>query len=167
MCADPFGAAMWSWFSRGRLEPSDGDSHAEGIGQTRVTKNLEGVEVDLAYRISDQEALTLVHHLLREEGLCLGLSSGVNLAGAVRFARERGRGQTIVTVLCDSGQKYQSRIYNREWLAARDLDPDRPVESVHWRPTQARNLSKWTDFPKKAATPLRNEFKNLAGFWAI
>ena len=116
VCADPFGAAMWSWFTNGNTDTNDGDSFAEGIGQCRVTKNLEGIVVDRAYRIADQPALTIVYQLLREEGLFLGLSSGINLAGAVRFAWERGPGQTIVTLLCDSGLKYQSKLFNPTWL---------------------------------------------------
>jgi cysteine synthase A len=130
VCADPYGAAMWSWFTNGNLETNDGDSIAEGIGQGRVTKNVEGVKVDRAYRISDQIGLTIVYQLLREEGLFLGLSSGINVAGAVRFAKESGRGQTIVTILCDSGQKYQSTLFNRDWLASNHLDPDLPLESI-------------------------------------
>jgi cysteine synthase A len=130
VCADPFGAAMWSWFTQGHTDVKDGDSEAEGIGQTRVTKNLEGISVDQAYRIPDQDALTIVYQLLREEGLFLGLSSGINLAGAVRLARERGPGQTIVTLLCDSGAKYQSKLFNSEWLMAHQLDPNRPIETV-------------------------------------
>ena len=130
VCADPYGAAMWSWFTNGNLDTNDGDSYAEGIGQTRVTKNLEGIAVDQAYRIGDQEALSIVYQLLREEGLFLGLSSGVNLAGALRFARERGPGRTIVTILCDSGHKYQSKLFNAEWLAAHGLDPNRTIESL-------------------------------------
>jgi cysteine synthase A len=128
VCADPFGAAMWSWFTNGNTDIKDGDSFAEGIGQTRVTKNLEGIVVDRAYRIKDQSALTIVYQLLREEGLFLGLSSGINIAGAVRFAKEGGPGQTIVTLLCDSGLKYQSRLFNPAWLKAHDLDPGRPIE---------------------------------------
>jgi cysteine synthase A len=120
-CADPFGAAMWSWFTRGTLERTEGDSEAEGIGQTRVTKNLEGISVDRAYCISDQEALAIVYQLLREEGVFLGLTSGVNIAGAVRLARELGPGQTIVTPLCDSGHRYQSKFFNPAWLAAHQL----------------------------------------------
>src|SRR6266550_4038646 len=85
VCADPYGAAMWSWFTNGNLETNDGDSIAEGIGQGRVTKNVEGTKVDRAYRIPDQIGLTIVYQLLREEGLFLGLSSGINVAGAVRF----------------------------------------------------------------------------------
>ena len=121
VCPDPYGAAMWSWFTHGHTEIQDGDSFAEGIGQCRVTKNLENVVVDRAYRIPDQEALTVIHQLLREEGLFLGLSSGINIAGAIRFARERGSGQCVVTILCDSGAKYQSKIFNPEWLAAHNL----------------------------------------------
>jgi cysteine synthase len=130
VCADPYGAAMWSWFCNGTTETKDGDSYAEGIGQTRVTKNLEGIVVDQAYRISDQAALTLVYQLLREEGLFLGLSSGINIAGAARFAKERGPGQIIVTILCDSGHKYQSKLFNAEWLAAHSLDPNQAIESI-------------------------------------
>jgi cysteine synthase A len=130
VCADPYGAAMWSWFTNGNTDTNDGDSFAEGIGQGRVTKNIEGITVDKAYRIDDQTALTIVYQLLREEGLFLGLSSGINIAGAVRFAKERGPGQTIVTILCDSGHKYQSTLFNREWLTTKHLDPGLPLESV-------------------------------------
>jgi cysteine synthase len=130
VCADPYGAAMWSWFTNGNLDTNDGDSIAEGIGQSRITKNVEGTRVDRAYRIPDQIGLTIVYQLLREEGLFLGLSSGINVAGAVRLAKESGRGQTIATILCDSGQKYQSTLFNRDWLASNHLDPDLPLESV-------------------------------------
>jgi len=130
VCADPYGAAMWSWFTNGNTDTKDGDSFAEGIGQCRVTKNLEGLCIDRAYRIADQPALTIIHQLLREEGLFLGLSSGINLAGAVRFARERGPGQTIVTLLCDSGLKYQSKLFNLAWLQEHHLDPHLPLESI-------------------------------------
>ncbi len=130
VCADPYGAAMWSWFTNGNTDTKDGDSHAEGIGQTRVTKNLEDISVDRAYRVSDQAALTMVYQLLREEGLFLGLSSGINIAGAARFANERGPGQIIVTILCDSGHKYQSKLFNAEWLVVHGLDPNLPIESV-------------------------------------
>ena len=118
----------------GRLRPGStinvGDSYAEGIGQMRVTKNLEGIQVDQAYRIEDQLALSIVYQLLREEGLFLGLSSGINLAGALRFAKERGPGQTIVTILCDSGLKYQSKLFNAQWLAAHGLDPNRTIDTA-------------------------------------
>jgi cysteine synthase A len=130
VCADPYGAGMWSWFKHRNLDTKDGDSYAEGIGSVRVTKILEDISMDEAYRISDQPALTIINHLLREEGLFVGLSTGINLAGAVRLARERGPGQIIVTILCDSGVKYMSKIFNRDWLKAHNLDPDLPIESV-------------------------------------
>jgi cysteine synthase A len=113
---------------------NDGDFFAEGIGQGRVTKNIEGIAVDRAWRIPDQDALTILYQLLREEGLFLGLSSGINVAGAVRLALERGPGQTIVTVLCDSGAKYQSRIFNPEWLAANGLRTDLSVDVLVGKP---------------------------------
>jgi len=130
VCADPFGAAMWSWFTNSNTDTKDGDSEAEGIGQSRVTKNLGGIIVDRAYRIPDQVALTIVYQLLREEGIFLGLSSGINIAGAVRLARERGPGQTIVTLLCDSGHKYQSKLFNPTWLNEHILNPNLPIESI-------------------------------------
>src|SRR4029078_9430803 len=129
-CADPYGAAMWSWFTNGNTETHDGVSFAEGIGQSRVTKNLDGLAVDGAWRIPDQEALTILYQLLREEGLFLGLSSGINIAGAVRFALERGQGQTIATILCDSGAKYQSKLFNPEWQAANGLRADVSVDTL-------------------------------------
>jgi len=130
VCADPYGAAMWSWFTHGNTDTKDGDSYAEGIGQCRVTKNLEGIVIDRAYRIKDQTALTIVYQLLREEGLFVGLSSGINIAGSVALAKERGAGQTIVTLLCDSGMKYQSKLFNLAWLKEHSLNPNLPVESV-------------------------------------
>jgi cysteine synthase A len=133
VCADPYGAAMWSWFTRGNLDDDDGDSFAEGIGQSRVTKNIEGMAVDKAYRIDDQTALSVVYQLLREEGLFLGLSSGINVAGAVKYAFDRGPGVTIVTILCDSGAKYQSKLFNGEWLSANGLDPEVSVVTVFER----------------------------------
>jgi len=130
VCADPFGAAMWSWFTNHNLETNDGDSFAEGIGQGRVTKNLEGLAVDCAYRIEDQAAFTVIQQLRREEGIFLGLSSGINIAGAARYARERGPGQTIVTILCDAGHKYISKLYNLEWTKTNQLRDDLPLESL-------------------------------------
>ena len=130
VCADPYGAAMWSWFTNGNTETDDGDSFAEGIGQMRVTKNIEGIHVDKAYRIDDQTAVSIVYQLLREEGLFLGLSSGINIGGAVRFAQDHGPGATIVTILCDSGHKYQSKLFNEAWLKANDLDPDFPIDKA-------------------------------------
>ena len=95
-----------------------------------MTRNLEGVSADRAYRVSDQAALTVVYQLLREEGLFLGLSSGINIVGAARFAKEAGPGQTIVTILCDSGHKYQSKIFNPDWLIAHGLDIGQPIDSI-------------------------------------
>jgi cysteine synthase A len=129
-CADPYGAAMWSWFTNGNTDTNDGDSFAEGIGQSRVTKNIEGLAVDRAWRIPDQDALTILYQLLREEGLFLGLSSGINIAGAVRLALERGPGQTIATILCDTGARYQSRLFNPDWLTANGLRTDVSVETL-------------------------------------
>jgi cysteine synthase A len=127
VCADPYGAAMYSWFKNGDLKTKDGDSFAEGIGQTRVTENLKDIVIDDAYRVTDQSALSIVYQLMREEGIFVGLSSGINVAGALRLAREGGPGQVIVTLLCDSGIRYMSRIFNREWLQAHGLDPNQPV----------------------------------------
>lgn len=127
VCADPYGAAMWSWFTNGNTDTDDGDSFAEGIGQGRVTKNLEGITVDKAYRIDDQTALSIVYQLLHEEGLFLGLSSGINIGGALRYAQEHGPGKTIVTILCDSGHKYQSKLFNPAWLKENGLDPKLPL----------------------------------------
>jgi cysteine synthase A len=127
VCADPYGAAMYSWFKNGDLKTKDGDSFAEGIGQTRVTENLKGIVIDDAYRVTDQLALSIVYQLLREEGIFVGLSSGINVAGALRLAQEGGPGQVIVTLLCDSGIRYMSRIFNPEWLAAHRLDPNKPI----------------------------------------
>lgn len=129
-CADPCGAAMWNWFNKGVTEASEGDSVAEGIGQSRVTANIEGIPVDYAYRIDDQSALTLIRHLAKDEGLFLGLSSGINVGGAVRQAIEHGPGQVIVTILCDTGVKYQSKLNNSEWLAAQGLKEDLPLSTV-------------------------------------
>jgi len=124
-CADPPGAAMYCWFNDGKLE-SSGDSITEGIGQGRVTKNIENAPVDRAYRIPDRESVQMCFDLLEYEGLCLGASSGVNVAGAVRLARDLGPGKTIVTILCDSGTRYVSKLFNAEFLRAKGL----PVP--HW-----------------------------------
>ena len=133
-CADPYGAAMWSWFTNGNTDTNDGDSFAEGIGQSRVTKNLEGLAVDRAWRIPDQDALTILYQLLNEEGLFLGLSSGINIAGAVRLAIERGPGQTIATILCDTGARYQSKLFSPEWQAANGLRSDLSIETLLRKP---------------------------------
>ena len=127
VCADPYGAAMYSWFKQGDLKTKDGDSVAEGIGQTRVTENLKEILIDGAYRITDQTALSIVYQLMREEGIFVGLSSGINAAGALELAREGGPGQVIVTLLCDSGIRYMSKLFNPEWLRAHDLDPNLPI----------------------------------------
>ena len=118
--ADPFGAAMYSYFTSGELK-SQGSSITEGIGQGRVTKNVDGTPVDHAFQIPDAEALPIIFDLLREEGLCVGGSSGINVAGAVRLARELGPGHTIVTVLCDYGTRYQSKLFNPEFLREKGL----------------------------------------------
>lgn len=118
--ADPPGAALHSWFTRGVLE-SHGSSVTEGIGVNRITRNLEGLTVDHAWRIEDEEALALLFDLVREEGLSLGPSSGVNIAGAIRLARTLGPGKTIVTVLCDPGQRYAGKIYNPAFLRTRGI----------------------------------------------
>ncbi|WP_303980993.1 cysteine synthase A [Dongia mobilis] len=118
--ADPEGAALYSYFKTGELK-SSGSSITEGIGQGRITKNIEGMQVDCPYQIPDAEALPIVFDLLREEGLCLGGSSGINVAGAIRLAKELGPGHTIVTVLCDFGTRYQSKLFNPAFLLSKGL----------------------------------------------
>jgi cysteine synthase len=117
---DPEGAALYNYFARGELS-AEGSSVSEGIGQSRITANLDGLAVDTQFRVPDTEGLNWVRRLNAEEGLCLGLSSGINVAGAVRLAEQMGPGQTIVTILCDSGLRYLSTIYNAEWLAKKGL----------------------------------------------
>ena len=126
--ADPEGAALYNYYAHGELK-SEGNSITEGIGQGRITANLEGVEVDRAYQIPDSEALPYVFDLLEHEGLCLGGSSGINVAGAVRLARDLGPGKTIVTILCDFGNRYQSKLFSPQFLSAKGL----PVP--HWLQT--------------------------------
>jgi cysteine synthase A len=118
--ADPKGAALYSYYTTGVLK-AEGSSITEGIGQGRITKNLEGAPVDLAFQIPDEEAIPLVFDLIQHEGLCLGGSSGVNVAGAIRLARELGPGRTIVTILCDCGTRYQSRLFNPEFLRSKSI----------------------------------------------
>jgi len=118
--ADPLGAAIYSWIKTGKLE-SHGSSITEGIGQGRVTANLKDAPIDDAYEIPDSEALPLIFDLLEHEGLCLGGSSGINVAGAIRMAREMGPGHTIVTMLCDYGNRYQSKLFNPEFLKGKGL----------------------------------------------
>jgi cysteine synthase len=129
--ADPFGSALYSYYTTGVLK-AEGSSITEGIGQGRITKNLEGAPIDVAYRISDTDAVETVFALTREEGLCVGASTGINVAGAVQLARELGPGHTIVTILCDSGTRYQSRLFNPAFLESKSL----PVPS--WlKPTKS------------------------------
>mgnify|MGYP000569076605 FL=1 len=118
--ADPGGSKIFSWVKSGELE-TEGGSITEGIGQGRVTKNLEGADLEDAFRIGDPEALDVLYKLAAEEGLCLGGSSGINVAGAVRLARALGPGHTIVTMLCDYGNRYASKLYNPEFLRSKDL----------------------------------------------
>ncbi len=118
--ADPGGAALYSFYTTGELK-AEGTSITEGIGQGRITANLEGIEVDKAYRINDDEALHILFKLVEEEGLCLGGSAGINVAGAIRLAHDLGPGHTIVTILCDYGNRYQSKLYNPEFLRGKGL----------------------------------------------
>jgi cysteine synthase A len=118
--ADPEGAALYSYYTTGELH-AEGSSITEGIGQGRITANLEGIRPDMAWRIPDSEALPIVFDLLAEEGLCLGGSSGINVAGAIRMAHEMGPGHRIVTVLCDYGTRYQSKLFNPDFLRAKGL----------------------------------------------
>jgi len=118
--ADPHGSALYSWVRTGKLE-AQGSSITEGIGTTRITANLEGTPIDDAVRIGDQDAVTMVYRLLREEGLYVGGSTGINVAAAVAVARKLGRGHTIVTLLCDRGSLYFARLFNPAWLAAKGL----------------------------------------------
>ena len=123
--ADPLGAAIYSWIKTGELK-SHGSSITEGIGQNRVTANLEGAPIDDAYEIPDEEMLPIVFDLMEFEGLCLGGSTGINVAGAVRMAKEMGPGHTIVTILADCGSRYQSKLFNPEFLKAKGLP------APHW-----------------------------------
>lgn len=118
--ADPFGAALYSYYTTGELK-AEGASITEGIGQGRITANLENAPIDAAYRIADQEALEIVFALAENEGLLLGGSSGINIAGAMRLARELGPGHTIVTILCDGGARYASKLFNAEFLRSQNL----------------------------------------------
>jgi cysteine synthase A len=123
--ADPMGAAIYSWIKTGQLH-AEGSSITEGIGQGRVTANLEGAPIDDAFQIPDEEALPIIFDLLEHEGLCMGGSTGINIAGAIRMAKQMGPGHTIVTVLCDYGTRYQSKLFNPEFLRSKNL----PVP--HW-----------------------------------
>ncbi len=134
--ADPHGSAIYSFYTNGVLN-SEGSSITEGIGQGRITANLEGAPVDLAYRIEDEEAVRIVFDLVETEGLLLGGSSGVNVAGAIRLARELGPGKRIVTILCDSGARYASKLFNPAFLREKNL----PVPAWMTRSTKAPNVS--------------------------
>ncbi|GHF26844.1 cysteine synthase A [Kordiimonas sediminis] len=118
--ADPMGAALYSYYTTGELK-SEGSSISEGIGQSRITGNLEGAPIDEAFQITDEVAVQLAFDLLQKEGLCVGTSSGVNVAGAIELAKKMGPGKTIVTTLCDSGLRYQSRLFNPEFLRDKGL----------------------------------------------
>jgi cysteine synthase len=118
--ADPMGAGMYHWVKHGELR-SEGTSITEGIGQNRITGNLEGAPIDDAFQVPDEEALPVLFALLREEGLCLGGSSGINVAGAMRLARQLGPGHTVVTILADAGTRYQSKLFNPAFLRGKNL----------------------------------------------
>ena len=117
---DPHGAALYNYYAHGELK-AEGSSVAEGIGQGRITANLEGAPIDTQFRISDEEGLHWVERLLADEGLCLGLSSGINVAGAVALGRQLGKDARVATILCDTGFRYLSSLYNAEWLRAKGL----------------------------------------------
>ena len=134
--ADPEGAALYSYYTSGKLE-APGTSITEGIGQGRITANLEGFTPDFSYRIPDAEALPIIFDLLMDEGLCMGGSTGINIAGAIRMAKDMGPGKTIVTILCDYGSRYQSKVYNPTFLREKGLPvpdwldrPARPIPPV-------------------------------------
>jgi cysteine synthase A len=118
--ADPMGAALYHYYKHGELK-AEGTSISEGIGQGRVTANLEGAEIDVPYQITDEEAIPVTFDLLKHDGFCVGLSSGINVAGAIRLAKELGPGHTIVTVLCDYGTRYHSKLFNPVFLREKGL----------------------------------------------
>jgi cysteine synthase A len=118
--SDPFGSGLYNYYQNGEMK-AEGNSITEGIGQGRITKNLENCPLDLSFQIDDNEALSIIFDLLKEEGLFLGGSSGINVAGAIKLAKELGPGKTIVTILCDSGQRYQSKIWNPVFLKSKNL----------------------------------------------
>jgi len=121
--ADPMGSGLYSYIKTGEINP-EGNSITEGIGNSRITANMEGAPIDDAMQIDDQECVRTVYRLLYEEGLFMGGSTGINVAAATRLAKQMGPGHTIVTILCDSGARYQSRLFNREWLASKGLSPE-------------------------------------------
>ena len=119
---DPYGAALYNYYAHGELK-AEGSSVAEGIGQGRITANLEGAPIDTQFRISDEDGLYWMRRLLAEEGLCLGLSSGINVAGAVALAQQLGKGSQVATILCDTGFRYLSTLYNADWMRSKNLPP--------------------------------------------
>jgi cysteine synthase A len=131
--ADPLGTKMYHWFKDGKLEPTEGDSITEGIGQGRITENLVGTTVDEPFLITDDKALPILFDVLRCEGLCLGGSSAINLAGAVRLAGKLGPGKTIVTILCDSGTRYASKLWNHAFLRDKQLPVPNWLETENTR----------------------------------
>lgn len=138
--ADPMGAALYSYYAHGEFA-STGTSITEGIGQGRITANLDGFTPDMNYQIPDEEALPLVFDLLQDEGLCLGGSSAVNIAGAMRMAKDMGPGHTIVTILCDYGTRYQSKLFNPEFLAEKGLpQPEWLTKELPTPPAVFENL---------------------------
>ncbi|MEY2988917.1 MAG: hypothetical protein RJB13_2438, partial [Pseudomonadota bacterium] len=123
VCVDPFGAAMYGWFKHKDLNDVMGGSITEGIGQVRVTKNIENAPIDDAYRIDDKPIIEMVHYLAHKEGLFLGSSAALNVLGAIKLAKQLGPGKTIVTILCDGAGRYLSRLFNERWLQEKDLTP--------------------------------------------
>lgn len=128
--ADPMGANMYNYYAHGELR-SEGSSITEGIGQSRITKNLEGAIVDTQFQIPDNEAIPVMFDLLKYEGLCVGTSSGINVAGAIRLAKDMGPGHTIVTLLCDSGLRYMSRLFDPEFLRSKGLEVPSWIAAAH------------------------------------
>ncbi len=118
--SDPMGAGLYNWYTNGEMK-AEGNSITEGIGQSRITKNLEDAPIDWAEQIPDEEALPIIFSLLKDEGLCLGGSTGINVAGAIRIAKKLGPGHTIVTILADGGGRYQSKLFNPAFLREKNL----------------------------------------------
>ncbi|MCZ6863714.1 MAG: cysteine synthase A [Alphaproteobacteria bacterium] len=133
--ADPMGAALYNYYKNGELK-AEGSSITEGIGQGRITKNLEGLEIDLPYQIPDDEAVPICFELLEYEGLCLGASSGINVAGAIRMAHDLGPGHTIVTILADFGTRYQSKLFNPDFLREKNLAVPEWLEAAFGTPAK-------------------------------
>ena len=138
--ADPMGSALYNWVQTGEASMSKGPSITEGIGNSRVTQNLQGAIIDDAVQVNDQDMVGIVHQQLRAEGWLFGSSTGINLSAAVQVAQQMGSGHTIVTMLCDGGGKYMERLYNREFLIERGLDPDLPPTILRNSLTHAGNL---------------------------